>query len=104
MRIKKLREQRKLKQTDVARLLDIPLRTYQNYEREVNEAGSDVICRLADIYGVSTDYIIGYSNAMYPSDAVPVISEDEEDLLLAYRAMGAECRVAVLALAKAIAG
>ena len=59
MQLKALRESRKLTQKDVARFLDIPFKTYQNYEREVREADSDILCKLADLYGVSLDTLFG---------------------------------------------
>ena len=61
-RLRDLREDRDLKQTDVAALLGIrppppppPERGYQNLPLEH-------LLALADYYGVSTDYILGRTN------------------------------------------
>ena len=62
MRFREIRKARKLTQQQVANLLEIPLRTYQNYEREVNDPDTDILCKLADYYGITTDYLIGYSD------------------------------------------
>lgn len=59
MKLKAIRKSRKLTQEDVAKILDIPTRTYQNYEREVREPDSVILCKLADFYGVPLDALFG---------------------------------------------
>lgn len=59
MKLKEIRRSNGLKQKEVALAIDIPLRTYQNYEREEREPDSDVLCALADFYQVTVDELIG---------------------------------------------
>lgn len=59
MLLKEYRRMRHLTQEDVAKVLGIPKKTYQNYEREVREADYDVLCRLADYYKISLDELVG---------------------------------------------
>ena len=84
MRYKDIRTSRKLTQQQVADLLGIPLRTYQNYERGINEPDTDMLCKSADNLGVTVDYLVGFSDVMISSDRAN-ITHIEKRLLDAYR-------------------
>ena len=55
MRIKELREEEGLKQTELANMLNIKQNTYSQYETGAREISIDVLIKLSKIYGVSTD-------------------------------------------------
>ena len=58
-RIKELRKERKLKQREMAALLECTERHYQCIEYgQVNVPSLDIVL-LADYFGVSTDYLLG---------------------------------------------
>ncbi len=57
--LKEYRLKNGLTQEQVADYLGIPKKTYQNYEREVRGADSDVLCALADCYGITLDQLVG---------------------------------------------
>ena len=57
--LKEYRLKNGLTQEQVADYLGIPKKTYQNYEREVRDADSDVLCALADCYGITLDHLVG---------------------------------------------
>lgn len=59
MMLKEYRLKNGLTQEQVADYLGIPKKTYQNYEREVRDADSDVLCALADCYGITLDQLVG---------------------------------------------
>lgn len=59
MKLKEYRLQNGLTQEDVAQHLGVPKKTYQNYEREVREADTEVLCMLADMYGITLDELVG---------------------------------------------
>lgn len=42
-----------------AQELDLPYTTYINYEKNLNEPSGAVLIKLADFYGVTTDYLLG---------------------------------------------
>jgi transcriptional regulator with XRE-family HTH domain len=86
MRFKEMRESRKLKQQQVADFLEIPLRTYQNYERGVNEPDHLILCKLADFYDVSIDYLIDYSDISISIERLG-ISKDEIAIINFYRSL-----------------
>lgn len=86
MRLKEIRESRRLRQQQVADFLEIPLRTYQNYEREVNEPDHLVLCKLADFYAVSIDYLIDYSDISISAERLG-ISKEEIFIIDSYRSL-----------------
>ncbi|MCR4563631.1 MAG: helix-turn-helix domain-containing protein [Clostridiales bacterium] len=58
-RIKDLREDNDLKQKEIAAVLGIDQRVYSNYETGKREIPVHLLIKLADYYGVSTDYLLG---------------------------------------------
>ena len=58
-RIRNLREDSDLTQTDVAEILHISQRTYSYYETGGHDIPTNVLIALADYYSVSTDYLLG---------------------------------------------
>ena len=61
-RILFLREERKLSQAAAAVEMGINSRTYQRYEAGEREPVVSTLIRMADFYGVTTDYLIGRSD------------------------------------------
>lgn len=58
-RIRDLREDNDKTQTEIAEHLGISQTMYARYERGANELPIRHLIKLADFYGVSTDYILG---------------------------------------------
>lgn len=54
-----LRELKFLKQTDIANYLHLTPGTISHYEKGITVPPTEVVYRLADFYGVTTDYILG---------------------------------------------
>ena len=61
-RIRDLREDRDLKQKDMANLLNCSQQVYSNYELGQRDIPTDVLIKLALYYNVSVDYILGLTN------------------------------------------
>ena len=61
-RIRELREDRDLRQIDVAEKTGIDQRTLSNYETGKTNPDSFAIIQLAKFYGVSTDYLLGVTD------------------------------------------
>lgn len=57
--IRALREDRDLKQADVAKVIHTSQQQYSKYETAYAEIPLRVLLELADFYGVSTDYLLG---------------------------------------------
>ena len=61
-RIRDLREDNDLTQTDVAKLLFITQQQYSLYEKGYRDIPTTLLIMLADYYKTSTDYILGRSD------------------------------------------
>ena len=61
-RLRDLREDNDLKQTEVAGYLGIAQTVYSRYERGFQTIPVEHLIKLADLYNVSTDYILGRTN------------------------------------------
>ena len=61
-RLRDLREDHDMNQTQVAELLHTSQTVYSRYERGFQTSPVEHLLTLADYYGVSTDYILGRTN------------------------------------------
>ena len=61
-RLKELRKEKDLRQEHVAVALNISMSAYCNYEQGKREPVASVLCRMADYYDVSVDYLLGRSD------------------------------------------
>ena len=61
-RLRDLREDKELRQEDVAEILGISQTVYSRYERGFQTIPVVHLLRLAEFYGVTTDYILGRTN------------------------------------------
>ena len=61
-RIRDLREDRDLKQKQLAEYLNCSQQVYSNYELGQWDIPTDVLIKLALYYNVSVDYILGLTN------------------------------------------
>lgn len=57
--LRELRASRGLTQSDIAKLLGLTTNAYQSYERGTSEPSCKSLSKLADFYGVTTDYLLG---------------------------------------------
>ena len=58
-RMKELREDHDLTQTEVGKILSCSQRVYSDYERGILDVPTDILIGMADYYNVSVDYILG---------------------------------------------
>ena len=76
-RIKDLREDRDLRQIDVAEAVGIDQRSLSNYETGKTNPDSDTIVKLASFFGVTCDYLLGVSDSIL-MDNKAVVKELEQ--------------------------
>lgn len=60
--LKIARENSGKKQSEIALFLKIPRTTYANYEQGKSEPNITMLISLADLYGVSLDYLCGHQS------------------------------------------
>jgi len=65
-RIRDLREDHDWTQQKIADMLFINRRTYAAYENGVNSMTPETLIKIAQIYGVSVDYLLGLTNNPNP--------------------------------------
>ena len=61
-KIRDLREDRDLKQREVAQYLNCSQRVYSNYELGQRDIPTEILIKLSAFYNVSTDYLLGLTN------------------------------------------
>ena len=65
-RIRDLREDKDLTQTEIARILNITQRTYSRYENDERQIPTEFLSSLADFHHTSVDYLIGRTDQRKP--------------------------------------
>ena len=65
-RIRDLREDRDLTQTQVSQMLGMSQTGYSKYETGENDLPTQVLIRLADFYHASVDYLLGRTDVSTP--------------------------------------
>ncbi|MBE6809905.1 MAG: helix-turn-helix transcriptional regulator [Ruminococcaceae bacterium] len=61
-RIRNLREDKDLTQTDMGKILSCSQRVYSNYERGEIDIPTAILIKLADFHKVSVDYLLNRTN------------------------------------------
>ena len=64
--IRDLRCDRDIRQREVAEHLGMAQNTYSQYETGTIALTAEVLCRLADFYGTSVDYLLGRTDEKAP--------------------------------------
>ena len=90
-RIKLLREEKNIKQDELAKILSISPSAVGMYERDEREPNDEITLKLAEYFGVSTDYLLGKSDIRNPEElknirfanagGLDTDGLDEEDML-----------------------
>lgn len=90
-RIRYLREEAELTQEVLAKKIGVSRQVLGNYEKEINYPSPDLLCKFADFFGCSIDYLIGRSDDLgvitFSNEQKPALKKDEQNVLDAYRAL-----------------
>ena len=78
-RLKNLRQQHHLTQTQVANRLNLSKTSISGYENNTKTPSVDTLIQLSSLYGVSTDYLLGIENR--PLLLIDGISERQQEIL-----------------------
>lgn len=102
MRIKELRLSKNLTQQDLAVVIGCNQTAIGKYERGQLEPNISVLTAFADFFGVSVDYLIGREDDFGVINSVNgLLSDDEKELLDAYRALSKQDRQKAITVIKA---
>lgn len=100
--LKRLRTKKGLTSEELCSKIGIKGGSYRNYERNDRKPDYDTLVKLADFYGVTTDYLLGRPTAQPPTDALEQLFTEksfsalEEELLRKYMELPHEARQAVV--------
>ena len=64
--LRAIREDRDIKQKDIAKILNVSQNTYSQYETGLLDFSAKMLIQLADFYGTSVDYLLGRTNQKEP--------------------------------------
>lgn len=82
-----------MKQLALAELLQVSQQTVSRYETGERDLGTDDIRRLCEIFGVTADYLLGFS-----AQRAARLPEEDAELLAAYHAAPDSIRQGITAL------
>lgn len=89
--LKKLRKSKRMSQEDMANYLGISRQGYSKYENELSEPSYQMLMRIADLFNVSVDDLLGYepplrqekesvTQSIFPYDQLGINQEEFENL------------------------
>ena len=91
-RFKKLRAGKRISQKELAAALEVSPPAVGLWEQGRRQPDSDTLVRIANFFGVSTDYLLG-------NDAAPPLPAGESRLLELFRALPDSGKQALLSIA-----
>lgn len=56
--LRAIREDRDIRQKDIAKILNVSQNTYSQYETGIISLTAEILIKLSDFYGVSIDYLL----------------------------------------------
>ena len=64
-RLRELRVDKGLRQEQVAKLIGVSKNVISTYENDIKQPSFEILIRLANLYRVSTDYLLGQANSRF---------------------------------------
>lgn len=81
-RLVELREEQGYTRQQFCKKVDLPYNTYRNYEADAREPAYALLCRIANVLNVSTDYLLCRTDVRQPALR---LDEEESRLILNFR-------------------
>lgn len=94
--LKELRKEKGLNQIQLAKFIGVSVQAYQKYEYGTAEPTFDSVCKLADFYNVTADYLLGREPAPNPFSDLNLSEEDEAKVVAKYMSLPPEIRACML--------
>lgn len=102
--IRILRQEKSLTTDDVAKAIGVSGSAYRNYERGERSPSFEILVKLADFYGVTTDYLLGREPAPDPFGELRIDPNDEKAVLDRYMSFPPQTRAVLLDALRQLAG
>lgn len=84
-RLKFLRQRRGYTHQELAEMLGLGIRQIARYESEENEPTADILARMARVFEVSTDYLLGLTDNPNPHLQTEDLTPKETAVISAWR-------------------
>lgn len=94
--LKELRKEKGLNQIQLAKFIGVSVQAYQKYEYGTAEPTFDSVCKLADFYNVTADYLLGREPVPNPFADLNLSEEDEANVVAKYMSLPPEIRACML--------
>lgn len=92
---KEQRELAQLSQEELANILGVSQQTISKYENGSREAGYDMLSKMAKLFNVSIDYLLGLTS--FPcTKEIEQLTKDEKKLIDTYRTLDSDEKQVVL--------
>ena len=102
-RLKQLRISNKLYQKDVAEKIGVDRSTYVKYENGQSEPNFEILKRLADLFNVSIDYLLGHDDKKKEPAKVDELDEMRSKLLKIYNSASEEEKKVIFRIVETLA-
>ncbi len=84
LKLKELRETIGISQSAFAREINVAQNTVSNWERGTREPDNETLAKIADFFGVTTDYLLGREPNEDKKNSLPPLNQkDEKDISVA---------------------
>lgn len=94
--LKKLRIDKNITQKEASEKIGVSYSAYQKYESGERELGANAVKKLADFYGVTTDYLLGREPLPNPFADLNLSEDDEKEVIEKYMSLPPEIRATML--------
>lgn len=105
---KQLREDNGITQKEFADKFSLTLRAWQSYEQGVSEPKYEVLCKIADEFNVSTDYLLGRTEIKAMAGTTPAeqldVTAAEQEIIRRYTEFPKELRLLLLETIRKLVG
>ena len=102
MRLKEARKSAGLTQKEVAAVVGVNQNTYSYWENGKTKIDSESLAKLSELFGVTTDFLLGKAPCKTTVDSVndkPAVRSDEEKLLGVYNSLDQESKTQLMSVA-----
>lgn len=102
MRLKEARKSAGLTQKEVATVVGVNQNTYSYWENGKTKIDSESLAKLSELFGVTTDFLLGKAPCKTTVDSVndkPAVRSDEEKLLGVYNSLDQESKTQLMSVA-----
>ncbi|MDP4109398.1 MAG: helix-turn-helix transcriptional regulator [Bacillota bacterium] len=94
IRLRDLREENNVKQKDLAQQLNLKPNAISKYEKNVSQPSIATLIKIAEIFHVSVDYLLGLSSIKNPYSA-DRFTPKEAEIIIKYRKLSKENQIRI---------